>query len=115
MRVLVRVEVRRLEPRVQHALHLCRQLLINANSPERHGAHQLRDRHWKWRFADQYQVHSDIERWIFARQPHRIVKGGSGTHDGGRGENALAMRLDDALVHVTRETEIIGIDNQLPH
>ena len=45
---------------------------------------------------------------------HRVVKGVAVGHQRGRGENAAAVRLHDAFVHVRREAEIVGIDHQLP-
>ena len=50
--------------------------------------------------ADQHQVAADIERRGLARQAHGVVESGAVGHQRGGGEDAVAVRFDDALVHV---------------
>ena len=50
---------------------------------------------------------------ILARQRDRVIEGGAGGHQRGGGENALAMRVDDAVVDVAREAEIVGVRDQV--
>ncbi len=41
---------------------------------------------------------------MIKRPPHR--------HNGGRGENASAMRLEDAIVNPRSQTEVVRVDDQ---
>ena len=54
---------------------------------------------------------ADIERRSFLAPAHGVVKGRAGGHQRGRGENAVAVRFDDSLIHVAREAEVVGVDN----
>ena len=56
---------------------------------------------------------TDVQRRRLARQADRIVKGVAVGHQGGGGQNAVAVRLHDAGVHVRGETEIVGVDDEL--
>lgn len=52
---------------------------------------------------------TDIERLDLAGKAHGIVKCISICHQGSRGENSVAMSLEDTAVHVGRETKIVSI------
>ena len=58
---------------------------------------------------------ADIERRIFAGQTYGVVKRRAGGHERGGGEDALAVRFDNSLIHVAREAEIVGINHQFAH
>ena len=46
------------------------------------------------------------------RQPHGVCKGGAIRHEGGSGENALAMGRHDTRVDIPGETKIVRVDDQ---
>ena len=115
VRVLVRIEMRGLQTGVEDAAHLRLQLVIDANAAERHGARELRDGRGKGRLAHQHQMDADIERRVLAGQADRIVKRRAGGHQRGCGEDALAVRFDNPLIHVAREAEVVGVNHQFAH
>ena len=57
---------------------------------------------------------SDIERWCFPRETERIVESVTIRHQGSGSHHTLAMRLDDAGVHIGRKSKIVGVDDQTP-
>ena len=61
---------------------------------------------------DEHQMAAYIERWCFMCQANGIVEGIAIGHQGSRCENSFAVRLDDSGVHVVREAEIVGIDDE---
>jgi len=63
--------------------------------------------------ADQHQVAANIERGSFVREANRVVEGGAVGHQGGGRQDAPLMSFHDALVHIGREAEVIGVDYQL--
>src|ERR1035441_4082590 len=81
--------------------------------------HQLRHRRRKRLLreqrvaADQHQVTADVEPGCLARQADRILEGIAVGHQGGRGQDAVAVRFHDAGVDVRREAEIVGVDYEL--
>ena len=42
----------------------------------------------------------------------RVVEGVAVGHQGGGGEDAVAVGFDDALIDVRREAEIVGVDDE---
>ena len=57
---------------------------------------------------------SNIQRRRFLRPMHRVIKSGAIGHQRSRRQNAPAVRVHNAFVDVGGETEIVGIDHQLP-
>src|SRR5579862_2577087 len=115
MRVLVRIEMRRLQPGIQNAADLRFELLINANLPQRDGPHQAGYGFRQTRRSDQHQMASDVQSRILTRQAHGIVERSPGGHQRGRSQNAFAMRLNDSKVDVASEAEIVGVDDKTLH
>ena len=60
----------------------------------------------------EYQMAAHVESRRFPRQPNRIVKGITIRHQCGRCKNAFAVRLNNAGIHIPRETEVIGVDKE---
>jgi len=58
-----------------------------------------------------HQMTADIEAGCFAGKTHRVIECVPIRHECSRCENTLAMRVNDTRVDVTREAEIIGIDD----
>jgi len=58
--------------------------------------------------ATGHEMEADIEVGIFVREGGRFVARCGGDHQAGRGEDAFAMRADDASVDLARIAEIIG-------
>ncbi len=75
MRVLVGIEMRGGQARVQNAAHLRGQLIMDANALERDRLNELCDRGRERRRAHQHQMAADIERRILLGQPHGVVEG----------------------------------------
>ena len=50
---------------------------------------------------------------MLAGQAHSIVECRAVRHQRGGGQDAVAMRLHDAFVHVRREAEIVRVHYQL--
>ncbi len=119
VRVLVGVEMAGLDSRLHDALYLGAHLIINANAPPRHGNEQIFDRQREGFAredrapAHENEMDSQVERRGFAREPHGVVECRTVRHHGGGGENAVAMRFDNARIDVRREAEIVGVDDQL--
>ena len=65
--------------------------------------------------AYQHQMAADVERGDFARKHHCVVKRGAVRHESSGREDASGMSFDDARVHVARESEVVGVDQQGPH
>ena len=55
---------------------------------------------------------SYIERRIFECKPDRIFECLAVGHQSGRSQHAFPMRVNDSGVHIAREPEIVGINNQ---
>ena len=67
--------------------------------PSQHRARELRTMVMEIRrLADQDQMDADIERGVLARQANGIVKRGAGSHQCGCGEDAIAVRFDNASI-----------------
>ena len=109
--MFVGVQMRWGQAGVDNPLDLSRQLSIDINLAERHGADELRDGPGKSGCPYQDQVTADIERGSFAGQSYGVVKSVAGSHQRGGGQNAVAMRLDNAGVDVPSEAEVIGVDD----
>ncbi len=56
-------------------------------------------------------MNTDVERWRFPGAGNSMFKGVAIGHQSGGGENAVAVRLDDAFVYVAGEAEIIRVKN----
>ena len=112
MRVLVRVDVTGLDACVDDLAHLRMQMAIRRELAEHDRSHQLRDGARKRWIADQHAVHADIKRRSFLRQAYGMIESRGRSHQRGRGEDALAMRADDALVHIGSEAEVVGVNDQ---
>lgn len=61
---------------------------------------------------DQGEVDADIEPGHLPRQPCSLIERPADGHDGGRGENAPAMRLEDAFVDPRGQAEVVRVDDQ---
>src|SRR5262245_8808626 len=61
---------------------------------------------------DQGEVDADIERGDLPRQPCRVIESPADGHDGGRGEHAAAMRLENAVVDPRGQAEVVRVDDQ---
>ena len=53
-----------------------------------------------------------VQPRVLACKAHGIVEGGARGHQSCSSENTVAMRLDNARVHIAGESEIIRVDNQ---
>ena len=62
--------------------------------------------------AHQREMSADVERRRFACQFHGVLEGGAVRHQRGCRKDAGAVRLDNAAVHVKRETEIVRVNNE---
>src|ERR1035438_10389268 len=117
--VLVSVQVAGPHTGIHDAPHLRRQLVVHPNPARGQRRHQLRHRRRKRLLreqrvaADQHQVTADVEPGCLARQADRILEGIAVGHQGGRGQDAVAVRFHDAGVDVRREAEIVGVDYEL--
>src|SRR5512146_2712156 len=68
---------------------------------------------WKKRsLLDQREVDPDIEGTGRTRELRRVGDRPPDRQDGGRGENAPAMRLEDALVNPRSQTEVVCVDDE---
>ena len=56
---------------------------------------------------------ADVQGWVIPREANSIVERAAVRHQSSSGEDSVAMSVDDSLVHVAREPEIIGVDDQL--
>jgi hypothetical protein len=63
---------------------------------------------------DKNEVRADIERWCFLGQSHRVIESLAVCHQRGGRKHALTMRINNARVHVSGETEIVSVNNQTP-
>ena len=54
---------------------------------------------------------SDVESRILTRDPDGVIESGAVRHQGGRGENAHAVGLENSLVHIRGESEVIRVDD----
>ena len=61
---------------------------------------------------DQREMNTDIECRGPPGQPSRMIERPADGHDGGRGENASAMRLEDAFVDPRGQAEVVRVDDQ---
>src|SRR5581483_11736541 len=115
----VGVEVRRADARREDLADLRGKLVVGPDFAAREGGEQARDARREWLSGhqrlspDQDQMAADIERGDFTRPAERVVEGGAVGHQGGGGEDAAAVGLDDAFVHVRGKAEIVGVDDQL--
>ena len=80
VRVLMGIQMRRAQAGVDNAPDLLDQFLVDTNSAERHGAHQLRDGERKSGRSDQHQMAADIERGCFLGQTYGVVEGIASHH-----------------------------------
>lgn len=55
------------------------------------------------------------ESWIRAREADGIVECGGVRHQGGRGDDASLMALDDGAIDSVGEPEIIGVEYEALH
>ena len=115
MRVFVGIQMRRLQPGIENATDLAEQFFIDADLAESYPAHEQGHGSRKRGIAYQYQMSSDIERRMRASQAHGVVESGAGSHQSCRGQDALAVSLDDALVDVARKAEVVGVDDEFSH
>ncbi len=107
------VQVKRTDARGEHFLDLLAQLALDVDAAPGDGQHKSGNCGRIARRADQGEMNADVEIGQIARTVHRIVKRRAVRHQSGGGENTLAVRAHDAMVHVARETEIVGVNNQL--
>ena len=57
----------------------------------------------------------DRQRRVLACEPHGVGGRGPVDHQARAGEDAVRVRLDDALVDTGGEAEVIGVDDQPAH
>ena len=55
------------------------------------------------------------QRGYALRQLHSLVEGRTVRHQGGGGDDAARVSLNDRSIHAGGETKIVGIDDQPPH
>ncbi len=55
---------------------------------------------------------SHIQAWKGATQGYGMVKGPARGHKGGSGDDSLAMRFGDPVIHSFGYAEIVRIDNE---
>ena len=60
-------------------------------------------------------VQADRKRRVLAREPGGALGRGTVDHQARAGEDAVHVRLDDALVDAGGEPEVIGVDDQPAH
>jgi hypothetical protein len=58
---------------------------------------------------------ADVECGILTSEPYGVVERGTGRHQSGSGQDAVAMSFNDSLVHVACESEIVRIDDEKSH
>ena len=120
VRVLVRVQVGGRDARRDDLAHLRRQLVVQPDLALARSPPAIRDTVAGSGRPVSTERPPTSTRWqptssvgCSRRQPHRIVERRAVGHQRGGGQNAVAMRLHDALVHVRREAEIVRVDHQL--
>lgn len=59
----------------------------------------------------EHEVTPDVEGRCFTRETNGILECIAVRHDSRGCENSLSMRVNDARINVTREAEIIGVDD----
>ena len=59
-------------------------------------------------------MQADREAGVAPRDPHRLRRRASADHEAGGGEHALAVRALDGFVHLGREAEVVGGDDDPP-
>jgi len=108
-----------MDPGIADSTDLFLQFPIRTNLPFRQRREELRDGRGQSPSGDQRfaanedEMAPDVERWILPRQANSIVERVAVRHQSRCGEDSVAMSVDDSLVHVAREPEIIGVDDQL--
>jgi hypothetical protein len=116
----VRVKVRGLEAGFQHPRHLQVELTSDVQRAEgdcpceclRRFGQRLAQTAERPR-ADQRKVDADVQRRrMILGQDDGVMKLASHRHESSSGDDAVAMRLDNALVDVASEAEVVGVDDQ---
>jgi hypothetical protein len=117
MCMFMRIQMRRANTSCLDLVHLGGEFFINRQLPARQSAQQFRNSRRQRAAgesfaADQRKMTTDIQRRIAARQLHRMLECFAIRHQRRRSQNSGAMRLYNTVVHVARETEIVGIYSQ---
>ena len=60
----------------------------------------------------QREVHADVERGIFARERGGVLERVAGHHQGRGGQDAVAVRGDDAAVYGLGKAEVVGVNDE---
>ncbi len=55
---------------------------------------------------------ADVEAGVLARKLHGVAERAAVRHERGGAQNAVLISLDDPGVHVAREAEIIGVNDE---
>ena len=63
----------------------------------------------------QLEMEADAQRPARTPERGRLLAGRPVHHEARAREDALAMRLDDAAIHSTRDAEVVGGDNEPSH
>lgn len=59
------------------------------------------------------QMYSDVESWVFRGEADCIIKGSPIGHQGCGGENAFPVGTHNPRIHVSREAEVVGVDDEI--
>lgn len=117
MGVFMRIKMGRGNPGRNDALDLSPQFSVNIQMPADERGDDTARRLGKRSSGEQrstlheHEMTPDVEGRCFTRETNGIFECVSVRHEGRGRENPLAMRVNDARINVTREAEIIGIDD----
>src|SRR5215472_12659158 len=120
MRVLVRVKMRGSDADGKNAAYLCGKLVVNRDLAREQRCDELgycdgqrAVRRKEAAAADQHQMAANIESGDLGCTAHSVIEGLAVGHQRGRSEDTAAVRLENALVYVGRESKVIRVDYQL--
>ena len=113
VRVLMSIQMSRLNACIQDLAHLPAKLIINLHASQRDCRRQMRNAGRETFGADQHQMDADIQFRILARQRNGVLKGRSRGHQSCGREDALAMRVNDAFIDIAREPEVVGVGDEV--
>jgi len=114
VRVLVRIEMGGPDAGGYDLLNLSAQFRVGVEPLKKETYRSFRKRAAIENSAaiDEHKMAAYIERGRFARQADSVFEGVAIGHQRGRCENPFAVRLNYPGVHVARETEIVGVDDE---
>lgn len=134
MRMLVRIQVRRLDTNGTNSLNLRAELTFDFLTANDAGAN-LCDKQWQrvrqiaarvyergntvfgrnTLAANEDQMTANSQLLVGPGSLHGIVERLAVCHQRRAGENPIAMRTNDSVVHTTRHSKVVGVENELFH